>query len=180
MMQKCKEIFLSIFTFSTEKKFSQVQNTDLKGYKKKMAISHTRGGVWRVCEFSHFIFFFYLKASLRLPKDVLVTTFHELSSCTKYRLELGAGPYIYRSNESSMSYDDQENEDFLLGTINKIWASQENSFRAFTSTLPVSNFNYWLADWEKLRSDLFINQMSQGMVINIIQMRHHQRKIYIF
>ena len=44
MMQKCKEIFLSIFTFSTEKKFSQVQNTDLKGYKKKMAISHTRGG----------------------------------------------------------------------------------------------------------------------------------------
>ena len=44
MMQKCKEKFLSIFTFSTEKKFSQVQNTDLKGYKKKMAISHTRGG----------------------------------------------------------------------------------------------------------------------------------------
>ena len=40
-MQKCKEIFLSIFTFSTEKKFSQVQNTDIKGYKKKMAISHT-------------------------------------------------------------------------------------------------------------------------------------------
>ena len=50
MMQKCKEIFLSIFTFSTEKKFSQVQNTDLKGYKK-MAISHTH-------------FFFYLTTPL--------------------------------------------------------------------------------------------------------------------
>ena len=43
MMQKCKEIFLSIFTFSTEKKFSQVQNTDLKGYKKKWPF-HTLGG----------------------------------------------------------------------------------------------------------------------------------------
>ena len=44
MMQKCKEIFLSIFTFSTEKKFSQVQNTDLKGYKKKKWPFHTPGG----------------------------------------------------------------------------------------------------------------------------------------
>ena len=56
-MQKCKEIFLSIFTFSTEKKFSQVQSTDIKGYKKKMAISHTRGGGGG-CEFSHFFFLF--------------------------------------------------------------------------------------------------------------------------
>ena len=61
MMQKCKEIFLSIFTFSTEKKFSQVQNTDLKGYKKNGHFTHKGGGVWKVCEF---YFFFYLTAPL--------------------------------------------------------------------------------------------------------------------
>ena len=57
MMQKCKEIFLSIFTFSTEKKFSQVQNTDLKGYKKKWPF-HTLGGGSEECVNFHTLFFF--------------------------------------------------------------------------------------------------------------------------
>ena len=69
MMQKCKEKFLSIFTFSTEKKISQVQNTDLKGYKKKMAISHTRGGGLKSVWIFTLYFFFYLTTSLRAENN---------------------------------------------------------------------------------------------------------------
>ena len=83
--------------------------------------------------------------SFSFVDGVMSLTVTGLSSCTKYRIELGAGPYVYRPNDDSslfdkMNYQDEENESVLLATINKIWSSQENSFRAFASTLPVSIF----------------------------------------
>ena len=74
--------------------------------------------------------------------DVLVSTIDGLASCTNYSIEIGAGPYIYRhkdpNNYSIYADEDQNQEDNLLETINTIWSSQENSFKSFASTVPVS------------------------------------------
>ena len=77
-------------------------------------------------------------------KDVLVSTIDGMSPCTKYTIEVGAGPYIYRKSGEGMqlhedlNLDEQEEEDNLLETINKIWSSQQGAFRSFATTMPVS------------------------------------------
>ena len=71
----------------------------------------------------------------------MLSTVHGLDQCTNYSIEMGAGPYIYRQNkkvQTLASFDEKEDEDSLLTTINKIWSSQKNSFKAFGSTIPVS------------------------------------------
>ena len=92
---------------------------------------------WHLCKTNilHFSF----------TDNVISSTVSGLSACTKYSIELGAGPYVYRPHNNSskldkMSYQDEENESVLLATINKIWSSEGDSFRAFASTLPVSWF----------------------------------------
>ena len=71
-----------------------------------------------------------------------MSTIDGLTPCTNYSIEIGAGPYIYRQmdpNNYSIYTDDNENqENNLLETINTIWSSQENSFKSFASTIPVS------------------------------------------
>ena len=101
-----------------------------------------------------------------------MSTIDGLSPCTKYSIEVGAGPYIYRqhpeqASQSKIGFEDQENEDHLLDTINKIWSSQNHSFRAFASTIPVSRFQYiqYNTDFNLglnflFTIDLCINQMS--------------------
>ena len=71
-----------------------------------------------------------------------MSTIDGLASCTNYSIEIGAGPYIYRqkdpNNYSIYADEDQNQENNLLETINTIWSSQENSFKSFASTIPVS------------------------------------------
>ena len=71
----------------------------------------------------------------------MLSTVHGLNHCTNYSIEIGAGPYIYRQNEkvhTMASFEDTEAEVSLLKVINKIWSSQESSFKSFGSTIPVS------------------------------------------
>ena len=71
-----------------------------------------------------------------------MSTMDGLTPCTNYSIEIGAGPYIYRqkdpNNYSIYADEDQNQENNLLETINTIWSSQENSFKSFASTIPVS------------------------------------------
>ena len=60
-----------------------------------------------------------------------------LTPCSNYSLEIGAGPFVYRdATRTSFSAGDQEES--LSQAINQVWASQENAFKAFAITAPVS------------------------------------------
>ena len=63
-----------------------------------------------------------------------------LTPCSNYSLEIGAGPFVYREDAgtSSTSLSAGVEEELLSGAINKVWASQENAFKAFAVTAPVS------------------------------------------
>ena len=71
-----------------------------------------------------------------------MATIDSLTPCQNYSLEVGAGPYLYREHQglpsSLASYSDKDKEDLLTSTINKVWASQEDAFKSFASTAPVS------------------------------------------
>ena len=63
-----------------------------------------------------------------------------LTPCSNYSLEIGAGPFVYREDAgtSRTSLSAGVEEELLSGAINKVWASQENAFKAFAVTAPVS------------------------------------------
>ena len=63
-----------------------------------------------------------------------------LTPCSNYSLEIGAGPFVYREDAgtSRTSLSAGVEEELLSGAINKIWASEENAFTAFAITAPVS------------------------------------------
>ena len=58
------------------------------------------------------------------PTDEIITTIEELTTCTQYSLEIGAGP---------LTRDNEEDE-----TIQENWRFGEDSFKTFASTSPVS------------------------------------------
>ena len=58
------------------------------------------------------------------PTDEIITTIEELTTCTQYSLEIGAGP---------VTHDNEEDE-----TIQENWRFGEDSFKTFASTSPVS------------------------------------------
>ena len=58
------------------------------------------------------------------PTDEIVTTIEDLTTCTQYSLEIGAGP-VTRNNEEDETR--QEN-----------WRFKEDSFKTFVTTSPVS------------------------------------------
>ena len=53
-----------------------------------------------------------------------MTTIEDLTTCTQYRLEIGAGP---------VTRDNEEDE-----TIRENWSFGEDSFKTFASTSPLS------------------------------------------
>ena len=55
--------------------------------------------------------------------DEMVTTIEDLTTCTQYSLEIGAGP---------VTRDNEEDE-----TIQENWRFEEDSFKTFVSTSPV-------------------------------------------
>ena len=58
------------------------------------------------------------------PTDEMVTTIEDLTTCTQYSLEIGAGP---------VTRDNEEDE-----TIQENWRFGEDSFKTFATTSPVS------------------------------------------
>ena len=56
--------------------------------------------------------------------DEMVTTIEDLTTCTQYSLEIGAGP---------VTRDNEEDE-----TIRENWSFGEDSFKTFASTSPLS------------------------------------------
>ena len=69
----------------------------------------------------------------------MVATVPGLSPCSNYSLQVGAGPFVYREDGGlSSSYSQPGREESLTTAINKIWASEENAFKAFAITAPVS------------------------------------------
>ena len=68
----------------------------------------------------------------------MVATIQDLTPCSTYSLQIGAGPFVYREGGGASSYSDGVQEELLSKAINKIWASEENAFKAFAITAPVS------------------------------------------
>ena len=58
------------------------------------------------------------------PTDEIITTIEDLTTCTQYSLEIGAGP---------VTHDNEEDE-----TIQENWRFGEDSFKTIASTSPVS------------------------------------------
>ena len=56
------------------------------------------------------------------PTDEIITTIEDLTTCTQYSLEIGAGPVTPEQEE----------------TIQDDWRFVEDSFKTFASTSPVS------------------------------------------
>eukprot|EP00092_Neocalanus_flemingeri_P029036 GFUD01031522.1.p1 GENE.GFUD01031522.1~~GFUD01031522.1.p1 ORF type:complete len:2660 (+),score=730.01 GFUD01031522.1:322-8301(+) len=90
------------------------------------------------------------------------TTIENLTTCTQYSLEIGAGPYIYRQQTGTTAeYDAGEEETLLEETISKLWTAEQGAFKAFASTspdvVPVSNISITttndkvMANWEQLK-----------------------------
>ena len=74
----------------------------------------------------------------------MVATVQGLTPCSNYSLQIGAGPFLYREDGGlSSSYSQPGREESLTTAINKIWASEENAFKAFAITAPVSKINHW-------------------------------------
>ena len=69
--------------------------------------------------------------------DVMEATIEGLTPCSNYSLEIGAGPFVYREDGGVSSHSEPGQEE-LLRAINQVWASQENAFKAFAITAPVS------------------------------------------
>ena len=69
----------------------------------------------------------------------MITTIDNLTTCTQYSVEIGAGPYIYRQEQDTTEeYDNEEEEKLLEEIMNKVWTLEDGAFRAFASTSPVS------------------------------------------
>ena len=70
--------------------------------------------------------------------DVMEATIEGLTPCSNYSLEIGAGPFVYREDGGVSSHSEPGQEELLSKAINQVWASQENAFKAFAITAPVS------------------------------------------
>ena len=71
----------------------------------------------------------------------MLATIQDLTPCSNYSLQIAAGPFLYREEagtSTTMSFSGGDEEESLSEAINKVWASEENSFTAFASTAPVS------------------------------------------
>ena len=71
------------------------------------------------------------------PTDEIVTTIEDLTTCTQYSLEIGAGPVTCEPGEDE--------------TFQENWRFGEDSFKTFVSTTPVSNKN----DHRNISDDIF-------------------------
>jgi hypothetical protein len=64
------------------------------------------------------------------PTNEIVTTIEDLTTCTQYSLDIGAGPVTHVNNEDE--------------TIQENWGFGEDSFKTFVSTSPVSKI--WVSE----------------------------------
>ena len=76
----------------------------------------------------------------------MITTITNLTTCTQYRVEIGAGPNIYKQLQDTTIEYDKEDDKLLEEIINKVWTLDETAFRAFASTSPVSKFTLYFSN----------------------------------
>ena len=66
------------------------------------------------------------------PTDEIVTTIEDLTTCTQYSMEIGAEPVTWEQLPEDTG-DNEEDE-----TRQENWIFEEDSFKTFASTSPVS------------------------------------------
>ena len=71
---------------------------------------------------------------------MIMTEISNLTPCTQYTVEIAAGPHVHGEQQDAAEYNNEE-EELLEETINKIWTADATAFRAYASTSPVSYFS---------------------------------------